>query len=73
MKNKKILFILFITVVIAQLFIPVKIILNKEDILKTGTAFKFKTAPIDPTDPFRGEYIILNFDENEFKIEDKNN
>ncbi|WP_111707260.1 GDYXXLXY domain-containing protein [Lutibacter citreus] len=71
MKNKKLLFTLFIAVVIAQLFVPFKMILSKEDTLKTGTPYKFITAPIDPTDPFRGKFIVLSFIENEFNIEDE--
>lgn len=55
------LFIIFIIVVLAQLFIPGKMILDQEDILVSGTAYKFKTQPVDPTDPFRGKYISLNY------------
>ena len=56
------IFIIFIIVAIAQLFIPAKMILNQEDILDTGTAYKFKTQPVDPSDPFRGKYITLRYD-----------
>jgi len=34
---------------------------SKELILKEGVPYKFKTRPVDPTDPFRGKYITLNF------------
>ena len=64
MKNKKILLAIFILVAIVQLYVPAKMILNNEDILKTGKEFKFKTAPIDPNDPFRGKYITLRYDDN---------
>src|SRR3546814_8594927 len=37
---------------------------NREDVLDTGTEYKFKTAPIDPNEPFRGKYITLRYDEN---------
>ena len=53
MLSKKIIFPLFILVALAQLFVPAKMILDREDVLSTGTAFNFKTRPIDPTDPFR--------------------
>jgi len=56
------LFIIFIVVAGIQIFVPAQMILNKEDTLNTGTAYKFKTRPIDPTDPFRGKYITLRFD-----------
>lgn len=64
------LFIIFIIVVIAQLFIPAQMILNQESILKTGTAYKFKTQPVDPSAPFKGKYINLNYDINSFKTND---
>ncbi len=56
------IFIIFIIVVIAQLFIPTKMILDQEDILETGTVYKFRTQPVDPSDPFRGKYITLRYD-----------
>ena len=51
-------FIIFIVVAIAQLFIPTQMILNQETILKTGKPYRFKTQPVDPSDPFKGKYII---------------
>jgi len=73
MKNKKIVFALFIIVMAAQLAVPAKMILSQERILKTGTAFKFKTIPLDPSDPFRGKYIRLNFIEDTFEIKNEDN
>lgn len=64
MANKRILFSLFVIVAIIQLAVPAKMIWDREKILETGKEFKFETAPIDPTDPFRGKYIILSFTEN---------
>jgi uncharacterized membrane-anchored protein len=49
-------------VVLLQLFVPAKMILDREDILKTGTQYKFKTQPVDPNDPFRGKYVTLNYE-----------
>lgn len=59
---KKAIFSLFILMILVQLFVPANMIWNNEDVLKTGKEFKFKTAPIDPNDPFRGKYIFLSFD-----------
>ncbi|MBC3757872.1 GDYXXLXY domain-containing protein [Hyunsoonleella sp. SJ7] len=56
-------FVIFIVVAIAQLFVPAQMIFNREDILATGKAYKFKTRPMDPSDPFRGKYITLGFEE----------
>jgi len=59
-KNK--VFLIFLVVVLAQLFVPAKMIWDREVVIDEGTVFKFKTAPIDPYDPFRGRYVRLNFD-----------
>lgn len=71
MDNKKLLLPVFILVALAQLYVPAKMILDREDILDTGKAYKFKTEPIDPNDPFRGKYIALNYDENTIKIQNE--
>ena len=64
MKNKTTYIILFILVVIAQWFVPMQMITEQEDVIATGKTLKFKTAPIDPYDAFRGKYIFLNFENN---------
>ena len=60
--------IAFILLALIQLFVPLKMILDKEDVLHTGQVFKFKTAPVDPNDPFRGKYINLRFEASQFPI-----
>ncbi|MEM8938233.1 MAG: GDYXXLXY domain-containing protein [Bacteroidota bacterium] len=65
---KKPIFSLFILMVLVQLFVPANMIWNNEDVLRTGKEFKFKTAPIDPNDPFRGKYIFLDFDNTTVEI-----
>ena len=71
MNNKKILLPAFILVALVQLYVPSKMILHREEILDTGKEYKFKTAPIDPTDPFRGKYITLRYDENMVEIQNE--
>lgn len=66
MNNKKFLFIAFVVVAIVQLAVPAKMIWDKENVLKSGKEFRFETAPVDPTDPFRGKYITLNYKENTY-------
>ena len=61
MDRKKLTFYAFTLLVFAQLFVPAKMIYEKEAILDSGTTFKFKVRPIDPSDPFRGKYITLNY------------
>lgn len=62
--------IIFVVVVLVQLFIPTQMILNQESILKNGVAYKFKTQPVDPSDPFKGKYINLNYEKDVFKTKD---
>ncbi len=64
MNTKKLLLVAFILVALAQLYVPTKMILNRENVLANGTDFKFRTAPIDPNDPFRGKYVNLQYENN---------
>lgn len=70
MINRKLILFFFILVALAQLYVPAKMIFDREDVLATGTEYKFKTAPIDPSDPFRGKYITLNYVNNTIDVED---
>ncbi len=69
MNNKKILLGVFVLVALIQLFVPANMIWSREKVLSEGTEYKFKTAPIDPNDPFRGKYISLNFEQNTIEVE----
>lgn len=73
MNSKKIVLTAFILIALVQLYVPAKMILDKETVLEKGTEYKFKTAPIDPIDPFRGKYILLNYDENTVETQNKQN
>ena len=48
--------------VLFQLALPGWMIVQHERVLTEGEVFLFRTAPIDPRDPFRGEYVTLNFE-----------
>ena len=48
--------------ILAQLAAPASMILRRERVLARGQAFKFRTAPVDPYDAFRGRYVALRFD-----------
>ncbi len=61
MKNKSIVIPGFVLLAFIQLAVPAKMISDQEDLLQTGKEYRFKTAPIDPTDPFRGKYLQLSF------------
>ena len=53
---------MFVVVVLAQLFVPAQMIFDQENTIAKGTAYKFRTQPVDPSDPFKGKYIYLNYD-----------
>ena len=57
---KKWLLPALIVVILIQLFVPVYMIANKYDILRTGEEFRFRVNPVDPYDAFRGRYVRLN-------------
>jgi uncharacterized membrane-anchored protein len=61
----------FILVIIAQWWVPGQMIWKKEKVLNNGTSYKFQSAPVDPSDPFRGKYIILNFKEDHITMPGK--
>ncbi len=69
MKTKKVLIFLFALVVLAQLYVPAKMIFDYEVIFKNGTELKLKVEPMDPSDPFHGKYIDLSYTEQEFEVE----
>ena len=66
----KLLLPAFVLMVLVQLYVPGKMIFQKEQVLLDGKEFRFRTAPIDPNDPFRGKYITLSFNETEVKVQD---
>ena len=62
MKAKSLLF-LFGLAVLLQLAVPASMILKREHTLAHGQAFKFRTAPVDPYDAFRGRFVALGFEQ----------
>lgn len=62
MKTKTITLVAFIAVAIIQLAVPAQMIYNHERILHSGKEFKFKMAPVDPSDPLRGKFIDLRLE-----------
>ncbi len=66
MFDKKITWLCFGLLVLLQLWAPASMIVQKEAVLRSAKTFKFRTAPVDPNDPFRGKYIMLRFDESSF-------
>lgn len=64
------IFLIFLVLALIQLVVPARMIFHKEAIIENGTAYKFKTQPIDPSDPFRGKYITLRYEMNRIKTND---
>jgi len=54
--------IVFAVVACAQLAVPGSLIWKREHTLRQGSVWKFRTAPVDPVDVFRGRYVALHFD-----------
>jgi uncharacterized membrane-anchored protein len=52
----------FALVGLAQLAVPASLIWKREQTLRHGSVWKFRTAPVDPVDAFRGRYIALQFE-----------
>lgn len=50
-------------VFLAQLAVPGWMLGGRELALQKGAAYKFRTAPVDPVDAFRGRYVALRFEE----------
>lgn len=45
-----------------QLAVPAGMIASRELTLRKGETFRFRTAPVDPYDPFRGRFVALNLE-----------
>ena len=60
---KNLVLISFVILALIQWIVPGSMIWKKERILDRGEAFKFETAPVDPSNPFMGKFIYLNFKE----------
>lgn len=71
MSNKRILLPVFVLIALVQLYVPARMIVNREDILSTGKEYKFKTLPIDPYDPFRGKFIALQYEETTIEVQNE--
>lgn len=70
--NKQLYISLLFLLFAAQIFVPAHMIYQQEDAINTGTAYKFKTEPFDPSDPFRGKYVTLNYEIESFQTEEEN-
>lgn len=63
MKTSRLMLTILIVVAVVQLAVPASLIVERELALRQGQAYKFKTAPVDPADAFRGRYVALRFEQ----------
>lgn len=54
--------VVLISLFLLQLAVPASMIFGREMTLKYGEPFRFRTAPVDPYDPFRGRFVVLNLE-----------
>lgn len=66
--QKKIWLPLALFIFAIQLAVPAYMIFEQKQILSKGDLYKFKVEPIDPYDPFRGRYVVLNFEVEQTRI-----
>jgi uncharacterized membrane-anchored protein len=60
--------IIFGLLIAAQIAVPLRMIQQRETVLRKGELFRFKTEPIDPADPFQGRYVWLRIEESYVRI-----
>ncbi len=63
--------ILFAVLCLIQLAVPSKMVFAQEEVLRSGHEYRFRTAPVDPYDPFRGKYVTLSFDAEQYDTDTK--
>lgn len=68
MKSKGFVIVLFAVIAGIQWFVPLQMVQDRRNTLSSGDIYKFKMAPMDPEDPFRGEYLDLRFKEDQIKV-----
>lgn len=60
--------VVFLLVALAQMAVPASLIWKREQTLRRGSVWRFRTAPVDPVDAFRGRYVALEFEEESRQI-----
>lgn len=46
---------------VVQLAVPASLVVKHEQTRSSGTPWRFQTAPVDPSDPYRGRYVRLGY------------
>lgn len=58
----------FVLLIAAQWYVPADMVMQSTKVIANGQLMRFKCAPVDPKDPFRGNYIVLNLDSRNFPL-----
>ena len=66
MNRNVLLWLLFGICCAVQVGVPASMILHHENTLTGGEVYRFRCAPVDPVDPFRGRYVALDFEQSRF-------
>lgn len=69
--KKSYIYILFGIMVLAQIVTSAQVVYRYEHAIASDNVYKFRTAPVDPNDPFRGKYIRLRYEINSFETKDE--
>ena len=54
--------VVLVLLIALQMAVPFHMIRDRENTLRNGERFLFRTRPIDPADPFQGRYVRLAFE-----------
>jgi uncharacterized membrane-anchored protein len=63
MNRQRFAVVVFILIAGVQLAVAASSIVKRELALRYGEVYRFRTAPVDPLDAFRGRYVLLAFEE----------
>lgn len=63
MNKTTLLILIFLAMLLLQWIVPLRMVLRQENVLRSGHTYRFRCAPIDPADPFRGRYMTLAFND----------
>lgn len=69
MNKQKFALIGFMLLIVVQIVFVSTIIIRHEGIFKYGKIFKFRCAPVDPYDAFRGRYVAIKIREQDVPCE----
>jgi len=62
--KKTVILGLFCCAALVQLVVPIQMILQHEQTLRTGRQFRFRTAPVEPRDALGSQYVVLRTEAN---------